>query len=59
MYCYTALIFRYVECNVVGVGSTVVVAYDGTVDENNGNAINNAIGISEGIIAEGDVLIPE
>lgn len=50
---------RYVECDFVKVGSTVVVSYEGDIDTKNGNAISKAIDISEGIISYGDVLIPE
>ena len=52
-------ISRYVECDFVKVGSTVVVSYEGDIDAKNGNAISKAIDISEGIIFDGDVLIPE
>lgn len=52
-------ISRYVECDFVKVGSTVVVSYEGDIDTKNGNAISKAIDISEGIISYGDVLIPE
>ena len=52
-------ISRYVECEMVKVGSTIVVAYEGDIDAKNGNAISKAIDISEGIISDGDVLIPE
>lgn len=52
-------ISRYVECDFVKVGSTVVVSYEGDIDAKNGNAISKAIDISEGIISYGDVLIPE
>ena len=52
-------ISRYIECDMVKVGGTVVVAYEGDIDAKNGNAISKAIDISEGIISEGDVLIPE
>lgn len=50
---------RYVDCGIVRVGSTVVVSYEGGIDVRNGNAINKAIDISEGIISDGDILIPE
>ena len=52
-------ISRYVECDFVKVGSTVVVSYEGDIDTKSGNAISKAIDISEGIISYGDVLIPE
>lgn len=52
-------ISRYVECDFVKVGSTVVVSYEGDIDTKSGNAISKAIDISEGIISDGDVLIPE
>ena len=52
-------ISRYIECDMIKVGGTVVVAYEGDIDAKNGNAISKAIDISEGIISEGDVLIPE
>lgn len=52
-------ISRYVECDMVKVGDTVVVAYEGDIDAKNGNVISKALDISEGIISEGDVLIPE
>ena len=52
-------ISRYVECDFVKVGSTVVVSYEGDIDTKNGNAISKAIDISEGLISYGDVLIPE
>lgn len=50
---------RYVELGAVRVGSTVVVAYEGNINVTNGNTIDKTIDISEGIISEGDVLIPE
>ena len=50
---------RYVDCGIVRVGSTVVVSYEGGIDVKNGNAINQTIDISEAIISDGDILIPE
>lgn len=50
---------RYVDNDIVKVGSMVVVAYEGDIDEANENTIHKIVDISEAIIAGGDVLIPE
>lgn len=52
-------ISRYIDCNIVKVGSTVVVSYEGDIDVKNGNSISKAILISEGVLFDGDVFIPE
>ena len=52
-------ISRYIECDIFEIGSTVVVAYEGVIDAENGNAINKVMDVSEGILSDGDVLIPE
>lgn len=49
-------ISRYIDRAVVSVGSTVLVTYEGNMDE---NTIDRAISLSEGIISDGDLLIPE
>lgn len=52
-------ISRYIECDIVKVGSVVIVAYEGDIDSKSGNTISQAIDISEGFISDGEVLIPE
>lgn len=50
---------RYVDLDMIKVGSTVIVSYDGDIDVGNDNVINGIINISKGIISNGDILIPE
>ena len=52
-------ISRYFSAGVIDVGDTVIVKYEGDVDKQNQNTISGAISISEGIISEGNVYVPE
>lgn len=50
-------ISRYVDCGIVKVGDTLLISYEGEIDEN--NTIAGAISASQATISDGDVLIPE
>lgn len=52
-------ISRYFSIGVIGVGDTVVVKYEGDVDNRNGNTINGVVSISEAFISGGNVYVPE
>lgn len=50
---------RYIENNVIRVGETVQVVYEGELDEKNSNIIDSAVSMSEITISEGEAFIPE
>lgn len=52
-------ISRYVDCGVIAVGDTVVIYFDGEIDEARGNTIDGVVSVSEAVIYGGDILIPE
>lgn len=52
-------ISRYVDRGVIAVGDTVVISYEGEIDEAHGNIVGGAVSVSEAVISGGDVMIPE
>ena len=50
-------ISRYVDHEIIKIGSTVSIVYEGEIDEQ--HTINTAISASNVVISGGDVLIPE
>lgn len=52
-------IARYVNYGVIKVGDMVQVSYEGDVDAEKGNTLENAVSISKVVIQGKDVLIPE
>lgn len=52
-------ISRYVENNIIKEGQIILVNYEGEIDYDNSNIINNATGFSEVIIYGEEMLIPE
>ncbi len=52
-------ISRYVDHEVVAIGDTVQISYEGEIDEQNDNNIDSAISASRVVISGGEILIPE
>ncbi len=52
-------ISRYADCGVIAVGDTVQVSYEGEIDKDNENTIDSAVSVSEAVISDGGLLIPE
>ncbi|MCR5295056.1 MAG: hypothetical protein K6E30_07805 [Lachnospiraceae bacterium] len=52
-------IFRYVKNNVVKVGDTIRVSYNGEIDEENAYTISGVTAIDEAFISGGNTYVPE